>query len=219
LLLLAAALTLAAGCATSGPSTRPNEREWGALMKEHEWLETIRNAAPPPAGASRQQQIAAVLDSQKKSGAAYDAFMEKLRSYYQRTGDPRAARLFANEKILLGDQYMNVLARYDRAINLYQAALTVDPSNAAARQRLEAAQRRRFVAMDVFSTVRTGMKESEVQQLLGLPREDWIKQVVQKNKVYTVWIYPRQDGSAAAIYFENGVVYHTNWNAAPARND
>ena len=50
--------------------------------------------------------------------------------------------------------------------------------------------------------------------LVGLPREDWIKQVVQNNRVYSVWIYPKEDGGASAIYFDNGIVYHTNWNAA-----
>jgi Lhr-like helicase len=57
-------------------------------------------------------------------------------------------------------------------------------------------------------------KEEAVQRLIGLPREDWIKQVVQNNRVYSVWIYPKADAGAAAIYFDNGVVYHTNWNAA-----
>ena len=58
------------------------------------------------------------------------------------------------------------------------------------------------------------MKEEEVRRLVGLPREDWIKQVVQNSRVYSVWIYPKADGGASAIYFDNGVVYHTNWNAA-----
>jgi len=65
-----------------------------------------------------------------------------------------------------------------------------------------------------FAGVKTGMKELEVRALVGLPREDWIKQVVQNNRVYSVWIYPKQDGGASAIYFDNGAVYHTNWNAA-----
>jgi hypothetical protein len=68
--------------------------------------------------------------------------------------------------------------------------------------------------MTAFANVKTGMKEDAVQRLVGLPREDWIKQVVQNNRVYSVWIYPKADGGASAVYFDNGVVYHTNWNAA-----
>src|SRR5688500_19997699 len=54
--------------------------------------------------------------------------------------------------------------------------------------------------------VKAGMKEDEVRRAVGLPREDWIKQVVQNNRVYSVWIYPKADGGASAIYFDNGVV-------------
>ena len=68
--------------------------------------------------------------------------------------------------------------------------------------------------MASFAAVKNGMKEDDVRRMVGLPREDWIKQVVQNNRVYSVWIYPKEDGGASAIYFDNGVVYHTNWNAA-----
>ena len=68
--------------------------------------------------------------------------------------------------------------------------------------------------MTDFATVKTGMKEEEVRRIVGVPREDWIKQVVQNKRVYSVWIYPKADGGASAVYFDNGVVYHTNWNAS-----
>jgi hypothetical protein len=60
------------------------------------------------------------------------------------------------------------------------------------------------------------MREPEVQALVGDPREDWIRQKIEGSRVFSVWIYPRRDGGAAAVYFEGGVVYHTNWDAAPA---
>jgi len=127
---------------------------------------------------------------------------------------PRAAAMYAREKITLGDEYMNVLSRYDRAIELYREALKYEPTNPDATRKVAEAERRRFVSMDAFAGVKQGMKEDDVQKLVGMPREDWIKQVVQNSRVYSVWIYPKSDGGASAIYFDNGVVYHTNWNAA-----
>src|SRR5687768_3770252 len=144
----------------------------------------------------------------------YVAFVDKTREYMERTGDPRARALLAREKILLGDEYMNVLARYDKAIALYREALELDPASPDARARIATAEQRRYVAMTPFATVKTGMKEDDVRRIVGVPREDWIKQVVQKQRVYSVWIYPKADGGAAAVYFDNGIVYHTNWNAA-----
>lgn len=188
-------------------------------MAEYAKVETLRQSAgSPPPESLRKQQIEFLLDRHKRLEPLFEPFVTRLREYYERTGDARAAELYAREKIRLGDDYMNVLARYDRAIGMYQAALALDPTNSEAQQRLDKAQKLRFVSLDVFSTIQTGMREWAVQGLIGTPREDWIKQVVQNNRVYTVWIYPRNDGGASAIYFENGVVYHTNWNAAPAQS-
>lgn len=208
-------LLLLTSCVSSGPPTQPNDREWNLLSADNQWMQTLRDAQQKPAtNASRKDQIQIHLANLKKMEPTYVAFTDKVREYYERTADPRAAALLAKEKILLGDQYMNLLSRYDRAIELYKAALQFEPSNAEATARVAEAQRRRFVVMSAFVGVKSGLKEEDVRRLVGLPREDWIKQVVQNARVYSVWIYPKADGGAAAIYFDNGVVYHTNWNAA-----
>lgn len=183
-------------------------------MTDYSWIDGVRKAqAPLPATASRKQMIEAALDTHRKLDAVYGPFIEKLKEYYDRTHDERAGSLLAREKIIAGDEYMSLLSRYDKALEFYRAAQQIDPSPDV-QHRIELAESRRFVAMAPFANVKPGMKEDGVRQLVGLPREDWIKQVVQNGRVYSVWIYPKEDGGAAAIYFDNGVVYHTNWNAA-----
>ena len=211
LILLFAALA----CAPAGPPTQPNDREWSLITADYQWLETMRTAQRKPAAtATRKERIELTLDNLNKLQATYNVFHDKVMEYYKRTGDPRAAALLAREKIILGDEYMTVLSRYERALDLYREALEYQPDNADAQQRIALANEKRFVSMTAFANVKQGMKEDAVQRLIGLPREDWIKQVVQNNRVYAVWIYPKADAGAAAIYFDNGVVYHTNWNAA-----
>lgn len=184
-------------------------------MADYQWILTLRDAQKKSAtNATRKEQIETRIENNKKLEATYVVFIDKVREYHERTGDPRAATLLAREKIILGDEYVNVLARYDKGLSLYREALALDPSNADAQARIAAAEAKRYVSMTAFASVKQGMKEEEVRKLVGLPREDWIKQVVQKNRVYSVWIYPKADGGASAIYFDNGVVYHTNWNAA-----
>jgi len=217
---LLAITLLTIACASAGPSNAPNDREWALLTADHQWIQTLRNAQRQPTPSMpRKEQIELALDNLKKIEIPYNAFIAKLDAYLQRTADPRAARLLATEKILLGDQYMSVLSRYDRAIELYRVALQIEPANTTAQERITLAEQRRYVSMAAFANVKQGMKEQDVQTMVGSPREDWIKQVVQKNRVYSVWIYPKADGGASAVYFDNGVVYHTNWNAAapPAR--
>ena len=216
---LAAWLLLLVSCAAAGPITRPNDAEWTKLESEYAWLETMRRSSPPAKDQNRRSLIEARLDQHRKLEPMTSALFAKLEEYYERTGDERAARLYANEKVRLGDEYMNILARFDRAIAMYESALVFDPTNESAKRSLEHARSRRFMTLDLFARVRQGMKEDAVRELVGMPREDWIKQVVQNNRVFSVWIFPRSDGGASAIYFDGGVVYHTNWNAAPARTD
>jgi tetratricopeptide (TPR) repeat protein len=208
-------LTLACTVAPSGPPTQPNEAEWSVVSKDYQWILTLRDAQKKPlASATRKEQIEILLENHKKLEPTYVAFVDKTREYFERTGDTRAGKLLAREKILLGDEYMGILARYDKAIALYREALELDPGNADAQSRITLAEQRRYVSMTSFATVKQGMKEEEVRRIVGVPREDWIKQVVQNKRVYSVWIYPKADGGASAVYFDNGVVYHTNWNAA-----
>lgn len=213
--LLPVFLFLLMGCATAVvPPTEPNEREWKLIFADYQWLDNMRRAQPqPPAGASRKQQIERILANMQRIEPVYNSFQEKTHEYYDRTHDPRAAQLLAREKIILGDQYL-LISRYEHALELYRAAAQLDPNSTDAKQRIEYAGQKRFVSMAAFAAVRNGMKEEDVRALVGLPREDWIKQVVQNSRVYSVWIYPKADGGASAIYFDNGVVYHTNWNAA-----
>jgi tetratricopeptide (TPR) repeat protein len=210
-------LPLLAACATTTPGlpAQPNEREWTALQGEYDALDALRRALPQtPAGASRRQALELHLENQKRIEPRLEALLGRAREYLDRTGDPRAARLIANEWIRLADSYMSVLARHDRAIELYRRAAQIDPANSAVQARIATAERRRFVSMDDFAAIRSGMREREVEQRLGIPREDWIKHLRERERLFSVWIYPRSDGGAAAVYFENGIVYHTNWNAA-----
>ena len=214
-LLVITIVLVAMPLAAAGLPAQPNDREWSALSTEYLHIDALRKMQPlPPANASRKQMLELVLDNQKKLEPIYVPFLDKVKEYFDRTHDPRAGQVLAREKIIMGDQYMQYLSRYDKALELYRAAVDLDPSSVDAKQRVALAQQRRFVSMTAFANVRNGMKEETVRNLVGLPREDWIKQVVQNGRVYSVWIYPKEDGGASAIYFDNGTVYHTNWNAA-----
>lgn len=213
-------IVMLAGCVSAGPPTEPNEREWQSLLTEYRNVQAARAAYPVARGeAPRRERLEVALNSLRQSEAASNGFLDRLNEYYERTGDPRAAQIYADEKVRVGDAYADLLARWDRAIELYRQALALDPTHEVARQRLARAEQRRYVTLDAFSHVRDGMTERQVEQLLGHPREDWIRQQVQGNRIFTVWIYPKNDGGAAAVYFEAGVVYHVNWNAAPTQGE
>src|SRR5260370_1399197 len=136
--LLFSLILISCGTVGGGKPDRPNDQEWNLLTADYQWLETLRNAqAQPPAGATRKQQIELALENLRKIEQPYANLMTKLEEYRNRTGDPRAAALMAKEKIAMGDQYMNVLSRYDKALDFYRAAQQLDPSSVDAGQRIE----------------------------------------------------------------------------------
>src|SRR5438874_1310718 len=150
-------LVLTLACA-SGPPTQPNDREWGDLMREYAWIESVRKAQPAAApNASRKQMIEVALENHRKLEPTYVAFIDKAKEYLDRTRDPRAGKLLAREKMIMGDEYMELLSRYDKALEFYRAAVQLDPTNPDAHQRIAIAESRRFVAMTAFSMVRVGM--------------------------------------------------------------
>jgi tetratricopeptide (TPR) repeat protein len=214
LMILLTAGLFGSACA-SAPPREPEIDRWEQLLREYRQVEAIRGAVEIPAGP-RRAQVEALLERQRRLEPLHVTFLAKLRAYHEETGDPRAASLYARERIVLGDDYATYLARYDRAIELYQSALQLDPANTAARDRIRAAEQRMFIGESPFFQIQPGMRENAVVDLLGYPRVDWVRETIRDGRIFSVWIYPKRDGGAAAIYFDNGVVYHKNWTAAPA---
>src|SRR5437763_8118560 len=155
---------IAATALAAGAPSQPNDREWWLISADYAWIETLRKAQPlPAANASRKQMLETVLDNQKKLEPAYVPFLDKVKEYFDRTHDPRAGQVLAREKIIMGDEYMQYLSRYDKALELYRAAVELDPNSAEAKKRVEMAEGRRFVSMTAFANVKTGMKEDAVR--------------------------------------------------------
>src|SRR5436305_13260783 len=103
---------LLTACVSSAPAKAPNDHEWNLIDADYHRLQTLRKAQPvPPPNATRKQQIEMLLTNHTKIEPAYVAFIDKLDEYYRRTADPRAASMYAREKIAMGDEYMNILSR------------------------------------------------------------------------------------------------------------
>lgn len=212
------ALILIVACSSTSTgrhsSASPTGR-WERLRAQWESIEAIRASNPVPE-SNRRRQIEALVKRQRRLEPIYVSFITELRRYVEETSDQRAASMYARERMLMGDEYADYLARYDRAIEMYRNALEVDPENRALREKIAAARERQFVSQSKFHRVQPGMDEETIAELIGYPRVDWVRETVRNGRTYSVWIYPREDGGAAAVYFDDGVVYYKNWDAAEA---
>src|SRR5258708_30631705 len=97
-LLLTAALFVAFS-AFPAPPTKPNDREWGLITADYQWLETPRKAqAQPQAGSSRKEMIETELANLEQLQPALNAFDTKARADYDLPPAPPSAQLITRAK-------------------------------------------------------------------------------------------------------------------------
>lgn len=129
-----------------------------------------------------------------------------------------AVRMKSDEDILVAREHVDEGGDYRMAIDIYEAALAVDPDNPRLQQELENAQARRYMTPERFAQVQEGMSADEVRALLGPPNVNDIREYPERG--VTGWFYARNaKGAAAAVWFEKKgnrqVVYELAFDALP----
>jgi len=153
----------------------------------------------------------AVDAAQEAANVAGDTFNEKLIGYLNEDamieGEPpterqmKAIRMKSDEDILIASEFIDKGGNYKRAIDIYEQSLLLDPDNAELKAAIEHASEMRFMTEERLSQVEKKMSEDEVRALLGPVNLNFIKKFDDRG--VTAWFYPREDGGAAAVYFES----------------
>jgi hypothetical protein len=129
-----------------------------------------------------------------------------------------ALRMKSDEDIVLARDFVERGGDYRRAIEIYEAALVVDPDYDRLRQELERARAERYMTRERFAQVKEGMSDAEVRALLGQPNLHNVREY--KDKGVLAWFYPKDaSGAAAAVFFEQQgsrlEVYAMSFEALP----
>jgi tetratricopeptide (TPR) repeat protein len=130
-----------------------------------------------------------------------------------------ALRMKSDEDIVLAHQFIEQGGDYRRAIEIYEAALAIDPDNPRLKGELAEARAHRYMTAERFAQIKKGMTQDEVRALLGQPNVRDVRDFPERG--VTAWFYAKDaDGRAAAVWFsrENpekaaGVVYRADFNA------
>lgn len=130
-----------------------------------------------------------------------------------------AIRMKSDEDILIAREHLEQGGDYRTAIDIFEAALAVDPDNPRLQKELESAQTRRYMTRERFAQVQEGMTPEQVRALLGPPNVNDIREYPARG--VTAWFYARDArGAAAAVWFEKKgerqVVYEADFDALPA---
>lgn len=238
---LSACLLLATCTACGGPADEESEARIHAVADaEWTWLKRARQVLDV-----RRGDLARVEAEVRKSGKdpAVDPAVQALaRDVRTRTDELRrrllefindhppvagekpsgrtleAIRMKSDEDILVAAEHMNEGGDYRTAIDIYEAALAVDPDNPRLQQELEKAQARRYMTQERFAQVQEGMSADQVRALLGPPNVRDVREYPERG--VTAWFYARNaQGAAAAVWFEKKadrlVVYEADFDALP----
>jgi hypothetical protein len=219
-------------CALScypAPSNRSKAARKAASDTEWSWL----NKAKQELDAKRARLDATPSDPSKELGSLRAAAAREGGELNRRLvafinaeppveGQPltprqRAAiRMKSDEDILLGRVFIEQGGDFQRAIEIYEGALGLDPTYEPLRNALEEARARRYVSREAFDGVKERMSDEEVRKLLGQPNLHNIREYDEHGVVG--WFYPKDEtGAAAGVWFarEGGAlrVYKLDFDA------
>jgi tetratricopeptide (TPR) repeat protein len=216
------ALLLAAlpGCrARAGEPARRRpaaDAEWSWLERTEGQLEERRArlaATPDPKLQKETDSLTGELDRRL---AAYINADPPVEGEPLTARQQAALRMRSDEEIHLARAYLDQGGDFQRAIDVLQQALAVDPGNPRLQSELARAQARRYMTRQTFAQAQKGMTPDEVRRLLGAPNLNDVRGYPDHNVVG--WFYPRDaKGAAAAVWFhrEDGklIVYLTDFDA------
>lgn len=222
------------GC---GPSEQAPEAQGQALAADAEWswlqrtkqaLDEKREQLARSAAAQSQGQppAAAAAALRAEVGDLSEEFRRRLIDFINANppveGEPpsgrqlEAIRMKSDEDILIAREHIEQGGDFRRAIDIYEAALAVDPENPRLREELERARAHRYMTAERFAQVQEGMTQDQVRALLGQPNLNNIREYPERG--VSAWFYTRNaEGGAAAVWFEKKgtamVVYQADFEA------
>lgn len=193
--------------------------------------EEVEEALDDAQEPSLEERIA---DVEAKIKEAADGMGEKIANFLNNV-DPMlegeepserqmtVLRMKSAEDMVIASEYIQKGGDYRRAIRIYEDALVYDPENEELQAALAKANEMRFMTEERLASVKKGMTEDEVLELLGPVNLRNKRDYPERNVV--AWFYPvDENGAASAVWFRknrNGqlAVYKTDFNQLKGRED
>lgn len=219
------AALIPAGCGGPDPGSEPvapsaaADAEWDWLQATRRELEEKRQRL---AAAGQTPDPALAQDVERQTTELNRRLLEFINADPPVVDEPlserqkAALRMKSEEDLLLAREHIEEGGDYQRAIEIYEDALAVDPDNPRLKAELEQARQRRYITFEAFAQVKEGMKEGEVRTLLGRPNLHNVREYPERGVV--AWFYPKDEsGAAAGVWFEKKpgglVVYEADFEA------
>jgi len=208
------------------------EKAWDVLDSLRDELEALdeKQRLTPAETRRKVELLEQVEAAESRFDSAYGANLSALTDllnealHARPAGDTtqEALRLYADSAIRNARRFVDHSGNYRRAIELletarsyYEAVAAVVPDDLTAA--LERASDYRFLTRARFDQLNRGMSAHDVKALLGVPFEANVRHSEVGGKRVASWLYGREDGAVAALYFDDrGSLYAWRWDARRA---
>lgn len=203
----------------SGDQAAAADAEWAWLQQAKKALDAKRQQlAGAPAAPARPERAALAKEVAALSEDLDRRLVDFINASPLSEGEKPAGRLLAairmksDEDIHLAGRFIEQAGDYRRAIEIYEAALAVDPENPQLKEALASARAHRYMTAERFLQVKKGMTQDEVRALLGQPNLRDVRDFPDRG--VTAWFYTKDaDGRAAAVWFSREKGVHTVYMA------
>ena len=207
------------GIAVEPRETTNHGADWDNVLRLKEELDSKRQMLQTQHTSALEAEVLALS---KEFATALVDFIngQGIMEGTKFTGVQRTAfDMKAEEDILIAQEYIDRGGDYQRAIEIYNNSLNIDPDSKLLQEALSQALALRYMSKERFSKVKKGMTESEVRKLIGTPKASNVREFEQ---AVLGWFYPKAptaDGTqtAAGVFFQkrDGVykVYKADFDA------
>ncbi len=196
-----------------------------AKEKELKEIEAVSRRRRTPEQKQALEELPGQIQELKKQiDGKYEALQEQLADFLnvalnEFPEDPitdKALMIYSEEALVTAGDHVKNAGDYKKAIEIlataknYYESLGKEPY----KKLVDAIARYedlRYITRERFDKVKKGMTMDEVSEVAG-PAYYGNR---REEKGAVMWLYPRRDGGAAAVYFrkKTGKVYAKNWNA------
>jgi tetratricopeptide (TPR) repeat protein len=172
-----------------------------------------------PAEEMTPEQIALEMDRIKMDREGqYVVYTDKLVTYinnHEESVEAKAAYADYLAKFVAA-AHITEMGNYKKAVEVFNDALALDPGNAEITALRDQASALRFMTQERFDTVTKKMTYEEVMAICGVANPKHIIEEIKRGKSLVGWFYPTVNKSAVGIYFQEGLVYKTKFDAIKA---
>jgi len=195
------------GSREAGSGQVAADQEWLWLQRHKQELDQKREELAG-AGSPQAPEAARLAREVESRTAELDRrLIEFINAHPPVQGEPlthrqqAAIRMKSEEDLVLAREHAEKGGDYQRAAEICEAALAVDPDNPALKEELERIRAARFMTADRFSQARKGMTPAEVREALGAPNPHNVRAYPERG--IEAWFYPKDEaGAAAGVWFE-----------------